>query len=179
MKKEESNVIEIPEGIELILEGSRVKLSNGKEEIEREFKTRGIKFEKKEKKLFLRANKSSRKSKSLMNAINSHIINMITGLRKGYEYKLMVVYSHFPINLAVKDGFLEINNFAGEKNPRKARIIGKSVVEVKGKEIFVRGNSKEEVGQTAANIETSTKVKGKDRRVFQDGIYLASRTVKE
>ncbi|MFH1544528.1 MAG: 50S ribosomal protein L6 [archaeon] len=179
MKKEESIIIEIPEGIEFSVEGSRVKFSNGKEETEREFKAREIRFEKKDGNLILNTKKYSRKTKSVMNAVRSHVMNLITGLKNGFEYKLMVVYSHFPINLAVKEGFLEINNFAGEKNPRKATIVGKSTVEVKGKEVYVRGRIKEEVGQTAANIETSTKVKGKDRRVFQDGIYRVSKMVKE
>ena len=39
-------------------------------------------------------------------------------------------------------------------------------------EVIVSGIDKEAVGQTAANIERSTTVKKRDRRVFQDGIYL-------
>jgi hypothetical protein len=33
----------------------------------------------------------------------------------------------------------------------------------------------EDVSQTAANIELSTKVKGKDQRVFLDGLYIYAR----
>ena len=40
---------------------------------------------------------------------------------------------------------------------------------------FRRSADKENVGQTAANIERSTTVKNRDRRVFQDGIYLISK----
>jgi large subunit ribosomal protein L6 len=32
------------------------------------------------------------------------------------------------------------------------------------------------VSQTAANIESSTRVKGKDQRVFLDGLYIYSRS---
>ncbi len=43
---------------------------------------------------------------------------------------------------------------------------------MKEDEIIVSGPDIEKVGQTAANIEQSTKyLKRKDKRVFQDGIY--------
>ena len=82
------------------------------------------------------------------------------------------VYNHFPINVAVKGNNVEINNFLGEKLPRIARILPGVKVEIKGKDVFVRGSDKEAVGQTAANIEAQSRVSNKDRRVFQDGIFL-------
>ena len=39
----------------------------------------------------------------------------------------------------------------------------------------MKGVDKEEVGQTALNIEQATRIKGKDPRVFQDGCYLFER----
>jgi large subunit ribosomal protein L6 len=39
-------------------------------------------------------------------------------------------------------------------------------------EVVVTGIDKENVGQTAANIERCAVIKNRDRRVFQDGIYL-------
>ncbi|MGB1098957.1 MAG: 50S ribosomal protein L6, partial [Poseidonia sp.] len=42
-------------------------------------------------------------------------------------------------------------------------------------EVTVSGIDKEAVGQTAANIERCTTVKKRDRRVFQDGIYLLNK----
>jgi large subunit ribosomal protein L6 len=56
-----------------------------------------------------------------------------------------------------------------------ARIVGGAEVEVVGDEILVRGVDKEEVGQTALNIEQASRPKGKDPRVFQDGCYLFER----
>ena len=38
-----------------------------------------------------------------------------------------------------------------------------------------KGNNVEDVGQTAANLERATVVKGRDIRVFQDGIYVVSK----
>jgi large subunit ribosomal protein L6 len=68
-----------------------------------------------------------------------------------------------------------VDNFLGEKTPRTTRIVGDCKVAVKGTELTVQGIDKEEVGQTVANIEKLTKVKKRDPRVFQDGIYLIER----
>ncbi|MCK4332660.1 MAG: 50S ribosomal protein L6, partial [Thermoplasmatales archaeon] len=59
--------------------------------------------------------------------------------------------------------------------PRKAKILENVKVETMGDNVTVSGIDKEKVGQTAANIERSTKVKHRDIRVFQDGVYLISK----
>jgi large subunit ribosomal protein L6 len=50
--------------------------------------------------------------------------------------------------------------------------VGDSKVKASGDEIIIQGINLEEVSQTAANIEQSTKIKDKDQRVFLDGIYV-------
>ena len=105
----------------------------------------------------------------------SHLHNMAKGLNQEFEYKLAIVYSHFPMSVNVKSDKVEINNFAGEKKQRTATILQNVKVEVKGKDVFVKGHSKEAVGQTAANLENATKVRGRDRRIFQDGIFIVSK----
>ena len=46
---------------------------------------------------------------------------------------------------------------------------------IEGDDIIISGPNLEDVSQTAANIELSTRVKNKDQRVFLDGIYVYSR----
>ena len=48
-------------------------------------------------------------------------------------------------------------------------------MKVKGDSVTIEGNNKEDVGQTAGNLEKATVVKGRDTRVFQDGIYIISK----
>jgi large subunit ribosomal protein L6 len=86
-----------------------------------------------------------------------------------------MVFSHFPISVKVKEKTVSIENFTGERNPRKAKIIGDAQVKVQGEDVIVQGINLEEVSQTAANIEQATKVKRKDPRVFLDGIYVFER----
>jgi len=100
---------------------------------------------------------------------------MITGVRKGFTYKLKIVFSHFPISVKVKDKTVLIENFTGERNPRKSKIVGNAQVKIQTEDIIVQGVDIEEVSQTAANIEQATKVKRKDPRVFLDGIYVNER----
>jgi large subunit ribosomal protein L9e len=47
----------------------------------------------------------------------SHVQNLITGVTKGYRYKMRFVYAHFPINASITNSntAIEIRNFLGEK----------------------------------------------------------------
>ena len=105
------------------------------------------------------------------------ICNMIKGVRAGFTYKMKIVYAHFPVTVKVfdKERKLFIENFTGEKTPRIVRIVGDSKVKAAGDEVIIQGISLQDVSQTAANIEQSTKIKEKDQRVFLDGIYLFER----
>jgi len=100
---------------------------------------------------------------------------MCIGVTEGYSYKMKVVYSHFPIQLKITGTKLEINNFLGEKNPRFARIEEGVKVTLGNDELSIVGIDRERVGTTAASIERATKIRYRDPRVFQDGIYLTER----
>jgi large subunit ribosomal protein L6 len=65
-----------------------------------------------------------------------------------------------------------VENFTGERSPRKSKIIGDVKVKIQGEDIIVQGISLEDVSQTAANVEQATKVKRKDPRIFLDGLYV-------
>jgi large subunit ribosomal protein L6 len=114
----------------------------------------------------------SRREKALVGTFSAHIKNMIVGVTDGFRCEMKMVYSHFPMKLIVKDREFVIENFLGEKFPRKARIMGETQVEVKGDQVILTGHSIEDVGQSAANIERATKIKNFDPRVFQDGVYI-------
>jgi large subunit ribosomal protein L6 len=116
-----------------------------------------------------------KKETALVGTIHSHIQNMITGVRKGFTYKLKIVFSHFPISVKVKDKTVLIENFMGERNPRKAKIVGDAKVKIQTDDVVVQDLNLENVSQTAANVEQATKVKRKDPRIFLDGIYVYER----
>jgi large subunit ribosomal protein L6 len=115
------------------------------------------------------------KTNATVGTFESHVRNMIHGVTEGWEYTMEVFYSHFPMQVNVEDGAVVIENFLGERAPRRAPIHGDTDVEVDGEEISLSGPNIEDVGQTAADIEQLTRVSGKDTRVFQDGVYITSK----
>lgn len=105
----------------------------------------------------------------------SHIRNMAAGVVEPYTAELRIVYSHFPIRAKVEGDDLVVENFLGERHPRRAPILGDVEVEVDDDIVRLTGSDKEDVGQTAANIERATSIRGYDPRVFQDGIYITKK----
>jgi large subunit ribosomal protein L9e len=126
----------------------------------------------------------SRKNVATLRTVKSIIQNLITGVTKGYKYKMRYVYAHFPINVNIeknseKDLYeLEIRNFLGEKIVRHVTMKeGVSVEASKGvkDQIELTGNSVENVSQSAADIQQACLVKNKDIRKFLDGLYVSER----
>ncbi len=172
--------VEIPEGVEVEVEGLKVRVKGPKGELERDFShMKGINIRKEGDKIIIEAFFANRKKKALVPTAAAHIKNMITGVTRGWRYRMKIVFSHFPITVNVKGDIVEIQNFLGEKAPRIAKIMPGVKVRVEGKDVIVEGIDLEKVAQTAANIEQATKIKEFDRRVFMDGIYIYQREVME
>ncbi|MFH0715176.1 MAG: 50S ribosomal protein L6 [Candidatus Diapherotrites archaeon] len=166
--------VEVLENVKVLVEGGKVKAEGSGAKAERAIPSQ-VKAEMKEGKLVLESKDETKTSKRELNTFAAHCRNMVKGCNKFFEYKMQVVYSHFPMTVAKKGNDIEVNNFLGSKKPRLAKIVGSTQVEIKGKDITIKGHDKEAVGQTAANIERVAKVKGKDPRIYQDGIYLVEK----
>jgi large subunit ribosomal protein L6 len=111
--------------------------------------------------------------KAIKRTVEVLITNMMEGASKGYIKHFKLIYAHFPISVEVKGSDVTIKNFLGEKQARKTVLIGSTKVLAKGQQVTISGPDKEAVGQTLANIRNAMKIKDKDGRVFQDGIYDA------
>lgn len=167
-----SRDIQIPDEVEVSLDGKKVTVKGPKGTLTRNFSIAPVSIELHDKNIRVWAEWPRKKEASLVGTIHSHIRNMIQGVRKGYTYKLKIVFSHFPITVKTKEKTVSIENFTGERSPRKARIVGDTQVKIQSEDIIVQGVDLESVSQTAANIEQATKVKKKDPRVFLDGIFV-------
>jgi len=172
--------INIPNGVEVEISNKVVKVKGPKGELVRDFGyAKNIDIRMENGKIVLETFFANSKQKALLYTIASHIENMITGVTKGWRYKLKVISSHFPVNVKISGNYVVVENFLGERAPRKAKILEGVRVKVEGKDIIVEGIDLEKVSQTAANIEIATKVRDKDRRIFVDGVYIYERGVIE
>ena len=157
--------MKIIDGAKVAIEGSKVTVSGAKGTLVRDFASPDLK-------IALSGGEITAKGElAMVNTFEAHMINMMNGVVGGYSKKLKILYSHFPVSVEVKGKEILIKNFIGEKKPRKAKIMGQTKVEAKGQEVSLTGPSKEEVGQTFANIKSATKIRNRDSRVFQDGFY--------
>ncbi|MFN3910187.1 MAG: 50S ribosomal protein L6 [Candidatus Anstonellaceae archaeon] len=165
-KKIFSQILVIPDGISIGLENNILNISGPKGSLSKKIPpSLSIQIKKDTKQVELNGNNT------IVNTYLSHIKNMFKGCLEGFSKKMKIVYAHFPISLTIKDNVVEIKNFLGERNPRYAKIVGQTKVEVKGQEVLLFGPSKEDVNQTTANIFQAVKITKYDTRVFQDGIY--------
>jgi large subunit ribosomal protein L6 len=161
-------MVVIPKEVEVDVKGNTVVVKGKKGKVEKSFRGIGLKIEKKGDAVEVDGGNGG---KMLAGTVESHLKNMFQGVTEGYSHRLQIVHSHFPMSVEVKGKEVLIKNFIGEKKPRTADVIGETKVEVKGADVFVSGPDKEAVGQTCANIYQATRIKEKDSRVFQDGVY--------
>lgn len=169
----EEKIVDIPEEVEIKVEDKRVIVSGPKGRLEKDLtQVRNITIRIENRKIIVESFLPKKKEKALVGTIAGHIKNMIKGVTKGFRYKMKIVYAHFPVSVKTKGKKVIIENFLGEKVPRIAKIIGDVKISVKEDEVIIEGIDIEAVSQTAANIELATRIKGKDPRVFLDGIYI-------
>ncbi len=168
--------IEIPivEGVEIEVDGAKVAVKGPKGKLEKKFHEELVEILKEGGKIKVRVYGKRKFHYAYLGTVAAHIKNMMKGVTEGFSKEMIIVYAHFPMKVEVdeKNKIVKISNFLGEKAPRYAKIVGETRVRVEGDRVYIEGISKEDVGQTAANIRQATRIKDKDPRVFMDGIYV-------
>jgi len=175
-----TNFFDFPEGITVTVKSRKVTVKGPRGELFRDFSHLPIDLHLENKGKRIRAELwfGTRKSVACIRTVITHIKNMVTGVTKGFLYKMRMVYAHFPISVNIeKDGKeVEVRNYIGEKIVRKVTMISdvkcKRSEDVKD-EIVIFGNDIDAVSQSAANIQQISRVKDKDIRKFLDGVYVS------
>jgi large subunit ribosomal protein L6 len=163
---------EIPDDVQVEVKDREVSVTGGGKENHRVFKAKHVDIKKDGSKLTVSTDSPKKNDRADVGTVMGHIKNMIIGIEKGYEYKLKVIYSHFPVTIKADNGILSVENYLGEKNPRKLKLVPGVEVQIKAQDITLKGHDKEAVGLCAGQIEQLCTVNNRDRRVFQDGIYI-------
>ncbi len=168
--------LEIPEGITAEIIENEIKLNKSGKEVVRRLNNR-IELKIEGNKIKLSSKKLNKREKKILYTTKAHIKNAFEGLGKMFKYKLQAVSVHFPMTLEFdkNNSLLSVKNFLGEKKPRTIKIskdvdvkVSKDIIELESADI-------EKAGQSAANIEKGTKIRFRDRRVFQDGIFITEK----
>jgi large subunit ribosomal protein L6 len=173
------HVVTLHEGASVSIVGTSVTVSGAEQSITRDFSHKKVNVSEVEGSIIVQCDLPRRKEKAIAGTWRAHLTNMVTGVTEGFEYRLKAVYSHFPMSLSVNGNTFQINNLFGEKVPRKADLKwtpSDVQVRVENKvDVIVTGADREKVGQTAAIIERACRIRRRDRRVFQDGIYITQK----
>jgi large subunit ribosomal protein L9e len=126
----------------------------------------------------------NRAERACLRTICTHIENMITGITKGFTYKMRFAYAHFPINItlakdtATTNHVVEIRNFLGERRLRRVVLhpgVGITRSDNVKDELVLTGNDLEKVSSSAALLHESCLVRNKDIRKFLDGVYVSEK----
>jgi large subunit ribosomal protein L6 len=169
-------VVDIPAAVTITKEENTITVKGKLGTLKKDFTRMPTIISIEDNRLIIKPYGTRKKDLSIRNTARSIIANMIKGVENGFTYKLKIVYAHFPISVKTRGKEIYIENYFGERSPRVSRVVGDDTkVNVVGEDVVVEGPSLEDVSQTAANIEFSTKLKGKDQRVFLDGLYIYSR----
>ena len=179
MKSDVMQEINIPEGIEISKDAHLIKVKGPKGEVSKKLAGPKVEITVDKNSVKIISKNASRREKKLIYTFKAHINNMIKGVTEPFVYKLKICPGHFPMNVSMDKDVFTIKNFFGEKTPRKLKIKPNVKIKIDGKDVYVEGIDKELTSQTAASIETLTRIKNRDTRIFQDGIYIVSKAGKE
>jgi len=175
MNKNLMREVEIPEGVEVLVSGNKITVKGNGKELVREVDNGKVSMAVADGKVVLTAKGATRRESKMIGTIWAHLKNMIKGVGEDYVYTLEVCNVHFPMNVKAEGEKVTIKSFLGETTQREARIMPNAKVDIKGNQITVSSYDIEAAGQTAANLEKATRLTGRDRRIFQDGIFITEK----
>ena len=177
MKRE---TIRLPDGVDATVDGVDLTVSGSNGTVSRRLWYPNITVRIEDDEIVIESDIDTAKTNATIGTFASHVRNALHGVTTGWEYRMEVLYSHFPMQVKVDGDEVVIDNFLGERAPRRTTIHGDTEVSVQGETVVLTGPDKEAVGQTAADIEQLTRINDKDTRVFQDGVYITQKpTIEE
>jgi large subunit ribosomal protein L6 len=139
--------IEIPEGVEVKIEGQKVTIKGSKGELNREIRPE-IGIEIKEEKIFISPKIETKKTKAFWGLTRTLLFNMIKGVTEGYEKKLEIRGIGYKANLEGENLILDV----GFSHQVKIKMPEEIKFSVEKNIITVSGIDKQKVGELSAKI---------------------------
>ena len=178
MKADISDKIEILENVEVKIDKGIISAKGPKGEVTKKLIYPKINISVQDKNVIVESKKATKREKKMIGTFKAHIKNVIKGAAEGFNYKLKICSSHFPMTANIENNQFIVKNFLGESVARIINIKTGVDVKIEGTEINVESADKELAGQTAASIEKLCRIKGRDKRIFQDGIWMTEKAGK-
>ncbi len=175
---QKTEIIEIPKDVKVTAKSRVVTVTGPRGKITKQFKHVKIEIEVKDNKVYVHTYMTTYKQSAILVTISSHIRNMIKGVTLGFRYKMHTVKKHFPIEVGIKEGAVEIGRFLGERNVKTVKLLEGVTAKKNEKdqdEIWFDGIDIDKVALTCAHVFQSCFAKNKDRRKFLDGIYVSEK----
>lgn len=172
MKQELIENIDIPEGCTVTYENRVMTAKGNSGEVSRQIYHPKMQVEVKGNQVVITVPLATQREKRQMFSLAAHVKNMLRGSTQGHTYKLKVCSGHFPMNVAVSNNTLTVKNFLGEAVPRTCKVKEGVDVKVNGDIIEVTSANIELAGSQASDIEQLTRITNRDRRIFQDGLFI-------
>ena len=170
--------VEIQEGVEVNVVGQQVIVKGPVGEVTRIFPSSKLKITSEKGIVNVENIINTQAIRALVSTFKAHINNMVDGVRKPFIYKLKVTSVHFPMNITLSGKVLSIANFLGSKKPIIVNMPNGADVSVDADIITISSIDIETAGMAATRIEQATRITNKDRRVFQDGIFITEKAGK-
>lgn len=175
MKQDFDEQIEVPEGITVTVDAGLVTVKGGKGEVKKLMNHPRVAISVESNVVQFKCPKGTKREKTQIFTYKAHLRNMLKGVEEPYVYRVKVCSGHFPINVALQGKEFSVKNFLGEKVPRKVTIKEGADVKVEGDMIVITSCNKDIAGQVAADLEQLTRVTNRDRRIFQDGLFIVEK----
>ena len=177
-----SEKIEIPKGVTVTAKSRVITVKGPKGTVTKNFRHIKAEIDIKENEILIHTYMTTYKQSAILYTIASHIKNMIKGVTVGFRYKMHTVKKHFPIEVAIQDGKVEIGRFLGERSVKVVPLLDGVTCKKNEKdndELWFDGIDIDKVSLTCAHVFQSCTVHDKDRRKFLDGIYVSEKTTIE
>lgn len=144
----------IPENVKINIKSRIITVEGPRGKLEKNLRHLNIevKFADKNKLKFV-VYHGARKHVAAIRTVRSIVNNMITGVTKGFQYKMRYVYAHFPINVIINNegDAVEIRNFLGQKvvfHVKMREGVKCEASKAQKDELIITGNDLEAVSQS-------------------------------
>ena len=175
MKLDLNEQVEMPEGVSAAVAEGIVTVKGPQGEVKKTMNHPRITITVEGNVVKIDSPQSSKREKKQVFTYRAHLRNMVKGVQDPYVYKVKICSGHFPMNVSHSGKEFSVKNFLGEKVPRTITIMDGADVKVEGDMITITSCDKEIAGQVAADMEQLTRVTNRDRRIFQDGLYIVEK----